>query len=94
MGGHVQTWENYHEFANERGWLVATVLKQFTSLERKKVLDYGCGDGGTSRTLARLGAKVTAVDIKTEVEQAFQNSDVKFFNAQNEELYLKNREYD
>ena len=94
MGGHHQTWKNYHKFADERGWLVAMVLKQFTSLERKRVLDYGCGDGGTSRMLDRLGAKVTAVDIKAEVEPAFHNSGVKFFNAQYEVLYLKKQKYD
>jgi len=94
MGDHVQTWENYQTFADERGWLVATILRRFTFLEGKNVLDFGCGEGGTSRTLARLGAKVIAVDIKTEVEPAFQNSDVKFINAQNEALYLKSREYD
>lgn len=94
MGSHVQTWQNYHAFADERGWLVATILKRFTFLEGKKVLDFGCGDGGTSRTLDQLGARVTAVDIKTEIGQAFQDSKVKFFNAQDEELYLKHREFD
>ena len=94
MANHHQTWENYRKFSDERGWLVAIVLQQFTSLERKNVLDYGCGEGGTSRTLARFGAKVIAVDIKTEVEPAIQNSDVKFIDAQNEALYLKSQEYD
>ncbi len=94
MGSHIQTWKNYHTFADERGWLVARILKRFTFLEGKKVLDFGCGDGGTSRTLDQLGARVTAVDIKTEMGQAFQNSKVNFFNAQDEELYLKSREFD
>lgn len=87
-------WENYRTFANERGWLVVEILQQFTSLDGKKVLDYGCGMGGTSRMLAKFGAKVTAVDIKPEVEQAFQNSDIKFCNPKNEELYLKSQKYD
>ena len=94
MGDHVQTWENYQTFADERGWLVATILRRFTFLEGKNVLDFGCGDGGTSRKLARLGAKVTAVDIKPEIKQSFQNSEIKFIYAQKEALYLKSQEYD
>jgi len=88
-----QVWENYHKSADERGWLVVTILQRFTSLEGKSVLDFGCGDGGTSRMANRAGAKVTAVDIKPELEPAFQNTDIKLFNAQNEELYLKSRVY-
>lgn len=94
MGSHVQTWQNYHSFADERGWLVTTILRRFTVLEGKKVLDYGCGDGGTARTFARFGADVTAVDIKDQVGQLFKNSDVKFFNAQKEDLYLAKEKYD
>jgi 2-polyprenyl-3-methyl-5-hydroxy-6-metoxy-1,4-benzoquinol methylase len=94
VANHQQAWENYHRFADERGRLVAAILRQFAALKGKTVLDYGCGDGGTSRTLARLGAKVTAIDIKPEIKQAFQNLDVKFCNAQNEALYLKSQEFD
>ncbi len=89
-----QVWKNYRKFANARGWLVINILQHFTSLKRKRVLDYGCGVGGTARMLAQIGANVTAVDIKAEVESAFQNSDVKFFDTRNEEFYLKSQEYD
>jgi 2-polyprenyl-3-methyl-5-hydroxy-6-metoxy-1,4-benzoquinol methylase len=37
---------------------------------------------------------VTAVDIKPEVALAFQNTDVRFFNARNEAGYFKNQQYD
>ena len=94
VANHQQAWDNYHRFADDRGRLVAAILRQFAVIKGKTILDYGCGDGGTSRTLARLGAKVTAVDIKPEIKQVFQNSDVKFYNAQNEELYFKNQEFD
>ncbi len=94
MASHLKVWENYRKFSEERGWLVATILQKFISLEGKKVLDYGCGDGGTSQTLAKLGAEVTSVDIKPELEQFCRNSRIVFFNAQNRELYLKAQRYD
>jgi len=94
MGDHVQTWENYQKFADQRAWLVVTILRQFTFIKGKNILDFGCGDGATSRRLAEFGAKVTAVDINDEIELTFKNTNIKFFNARNEELYFKNQQYD
>jgi len=89
-----QVWENYRKFADERGWLVITLLKQFTSLEGKNILDFGCGNGGTARCLSRMGARVTAVDIKPELELFFKDSNINFFNANNEQSYFMARRYD
>jgi SAM-dependent methyltransferase len=94
MPRHLQTWENYHKFANERGQLVATILQQFTSLAGKKILDFGCGDGGTSRTLAQLGGEVFAVDIKSELEKNFKASEVIFLNGNKTESFLQFQKYD
>ena len=94
MAKHFQIWENYHKFADERGWLVATILQQFTSVEGKMILDYGCGDGGTSRSLTRLGAKVIAVDIKPELEQIFKTMEITYLSAENKESYLTAQKYD
>jgi 2-polyprenyl-3-methyl-5-hydroxy-6-metoxy-1,4-benzoquinol methylase len=94
MSIHLQTWENYQKFADDRGRLVATILQQFTSLEGKKILDFGCGEGGTSKFLAQLGSEVTAVDIQSYLEQNFKNSDVIFLNMNENESYLQFQRYD
>lgn len=94
MSMHLQTWKNYQKFADVRGWLVATILQHFTTLEEKKVLDWGCGDGGTSRILARLGSKVTAVDTRPELDQNFKNSGVIFVNANEKEFFWQFEKYD
>jgi len=94
MSKHFRTWENYHKFALERGGLVATILEQFTSLKGKRVLDYGCGDGGTARMLAKSGAAVTAVDVKPELKHSFADSGIRFCLERERECYLKSRGYD
>ena len=38
------------------------LIERFTDLAGKDVLDIGCGDGRTSRRLARRGATVLGVD--------------------------------
>ncbi len=94
MAQHRQTWENYGKFADDRGWLVAKILRQFTTLEEKTVLDFGCGEGGTSRTLARLGCHVTAVDIKPELGENFEDSGVTFVNANEQDSFWQSEKYD
>jgi 2-polyprenyl-3-methyl-5-hydroxy-6-metoxy-1,4-benzoquinol methylase len=37
-------------------------LKQVTAWRGKRVLEIGCGDGRLTRRLARLGARVEAID--------------------------------
>jgi ubiquinone biosynthesis O-methyltransferase len=44
----------------------------YTPLKCLNALDIGCGGGLTSESLARLGARVTAVDPSVEVAQAAQ----------------------
>lgn len=89
-----QVWENYQKFSDERGWLVAKILSQFTSIKSKSVFDFGCGTGGTSRTLAQMGARITAFDIKPEVKQFINHSNIVFVNRANEILQLKSEKYD
>jgi len=94
MSTHLQVWENYRKFADERGWLVATILKHFTNIEGKRVLDMGCGEGGTSRTFFQMGAKVTAVDSNPDLAQKFKNSGIIFINARDQEKYLKANKFE
>lgn len=41
---------------------LATLIRRFTDLEGKELLDFGAGCGGSSLVLARLGARVTSVE--------------------------------
>jgi len=60
---------NYEFFKNyalggvERGERIWNILGHFTSLEGKKVLDLGCGNGGTGIYFAKNGLEVVALDI-------------------------------
>lgn len=94
MASHRQTWENYHKFADERGWLVASILCQFVDLPEKRILDYGCGSGATSRLLCKRGATVTAVDANAKVERNFENTKIEFLNAADEARIWRDYEFD
>ena len=94
MDSHRQTWENYRNFAEERGWLVTSILSQFAKLEGKHVLDYGCGDGATSRRLSKMGAIVTAVDANSEVKKNFRDSEIMFLSSQDEDILWRNHKFD
>lgn len=43
-------------------WLIGQLNKHFKSLNKKTILDVGCGGGLTAEPLARLGATVTGID--------------------------------
>lgn len=58
-----QAWKKYALNAIERGKEVVEAIAENTSLQDKKVLDIGCGEGGTSIAFAKEGALVTAIDI-------------------------------
>ncbi|MBN1542748.1 methyltransferase domain-containing protein [candidate division KSB1 bacterium] len=59
-------WQAYQTYALERGQLIHHLLQPRISLTQAKILDYGCGSGGTALTLARAGASVDAVDIDSK----------------------------
>ncbi len=56
-------WANYARFARDRGQLVAKIISDFAATSGMKVLDVGCGAGGSSIALAEAGACVTALDF-------------------------------
>lgn len=47
-------------------WLCDKIIEHFSSIEKKYVLDIGCGAGLVSEPLAKLGAKVTGIDASVK----------------------------
>jgi SAM-dependent methyltransferase len=43
------------------------VFRRVQQIDGKKILEFGCGEGEVSTQLARLGARVTAIDISPEL---------------------------
>lgn len=56
-------WQNYEDYASVRGRLVAHILSDYISIPHSKILDFGCGTGGISLELGRMGAQVTSFDV-------------------------------
>lgn len=65
-------WSNYAEFAKDRGRLVSDILESFRPLKGLKILDVGCGEGGTSLALAERGAQITAIDFNPKRVEKFR----------------------
>lgn len=58
-------WANYAKFAKDRGALVAQILAREIDINDARILDIGCGAGGTSLVLAEKGAHVSAIDFNS-----------------------------
>ena len=93
-------WSNYAEFAKDRGRLVCDILATFRPLEGLKILDVGCGKGGTSLALAERGAQIAAIDFnpkrvekfRQQVTAASVDLSIEVGNAQN--LNFPNEAFD
>ena len=93
-------WSNYAEFAKDRGRLVCDILESFQPLKGLKILDVGCGEGGTSLALVERGAQITAIDFNPKRVEKFRKKvftagvdlSIKVGNAQN--LNFPNEAYD
>jgi SAM-dependent methyltransferase len=94
MRAHLQTWANYQRFAEDRGWLVARAFEHFMPLAGKKVLDFGCGVGGTAQHLAQRGAIVTAVDLHPEQAIFLKHPGIRLADATQEDCYFLPQAYD
>lgn len=94
MKKHHQVWNNYKKFSHHRGQLVAKLLQSFCSVANKKVLDLGCGDGGTSFVFEKSGSQVIAVDIRPDLAEIFSGTNIHYINAQFEDQYFIDYYYD
>ena len=73
--GHVV--ERYREARYGRLFPAEFLFAHLKDIRDTEVLDFGCGDGAVSVILARLGARVTAVDISPElIDVARQRAEV------------------
>jgi len=64
-GKHSRPWNPY--------WYVYDLAREYFSIERKKLLDFGCGCGTTSLRFAKIGYEVSGFDIS--------NSSIKVANT-------------
>lgn len=93
-------WANYSKFAGDRGELVADILESFSPIANLKILDLGCGDGGTTLALSNRGAKVTAIDFNPKrVQKLKQNrselqTNIHVFEGNVQSLNFPNRAFD
>jgi len=93
-------WSDYAEFAKDRGRLVGDILESFRPLKGLKILDVGCGEGGTSLALAERGAQITAIDFNPKRVEKFRRKvstagvvlSIEVGNAQN--LNFQNEAFD
>ena len=94
MSNLSQLWENYQLCSLARGKFVSEVLSAFTTLKRKRILDIGCGCGGTSVQVHNAGAIVTAVDILPEQPKQFNNYEINFVTGSFDEINFAQQKFD
>jgi len=58
-----QAWKEYHLNSMERSNEILTNVEKFADVGQKKMLDLGCGTGGTSITFTKSGCMVVSMDI-------------------------------
>lgn len=94
MSSLSQLWKNYQRYALARGEFVREVLSAFITLKKKRILDIGCGSGGTAVQLHNAGANVTAVDIVPEAPQLFNNCEINFVAGAFEKIKFPDQKFD
>ncbi len=69
------------------------ILKAWVGIPGKKVLDIGCGNGGTARVFATYGANVTAIDTRDELH--FKSDDLFTYKQMSaDDLTFNENEFD
>jgi len=82
--------EEYHHTHK----ILPNVYRMLDAQKNEKILDVACGEGTVARYLAKLGAKVTGIDISKMIDRAIEreNKDklgIRFFKLNAEELNRK-----
>ena len=67
-----QAYQNYPQDPNSVHSILFHYLKENNYLERKKILDIGCGTGDLANKMLNHSAAITGVDLHTPVFPAFQ----------------------
>lgn len=67
-------WQIYKSNARQRGQMVCHLLQSRLAIDGARILDYGCGEGGTATVLANAGARVDAVDLDEVQIAALKNA--------------------
>lgn len=81
-------------------WVVGQLRNHFKSLNKKEILDVGCGGGLTAEPLARLGATVTGIDGASDLinvaadHAADQGLDIAYRCALTGDLIAEKKIYD
>jgi 2-polyprenyl-3-methyl-5-hydroxy-6-metoxy-1,4-benzoquinol methylase len=102
QGSHpnYRLWANYSKFARERGELVADILDSIAPVADLRILDIGCGDGGTALALSERGAAVTAIDFNPKRVQKLRQksltikSNLVVLEGNAENLYFNDLSFD
>ncbi|OZQ67429.1 SAM-dependent methyltransferase [Paenibacillus sp. VTT E-133280] len=106
----IKRWDKYAELISssygETGdihrevFLNPALIRLMGSVENKKVLDAGCGEGYLSRMIAKAGASVTGVDysqnmIQLATSKSQEDLKITFRHGNCEELsFLQNKSFD
>lgn len=87
-----RTWNNYSLFAKARGNLVLHLVEKVTTVDKKRILDIGCGEGGTAFILASKGAHVKAIDINDTFQ--YTHPDIEFRVQPVTDITFENEKFD
>ena len=90
--------KKYYKSASESKGKYHSLIER--DIKGKKVLEYGCGPGSSSFSLAKMGAKVTAIDISdVAIDQAREQAeeeglDIEFYVMDAENLDFESNSFD
>lgn len=62
----LRRWRDYSNSRIARGDAIGECLQQYTTLEKAKVLDVGCGSGGVLEAFAKRGASLLGLDASLQ----------------------------
>lgn len=74
--------------------MVVEILAKFSGITGKSVLDVGCGEGGTSKTLRKNGAVVSALDIRTDLKERLSKHGIRFYQGSIEDVSFDSTRFD